>query len=342
MSLTQITDPLSNAVRLGFAHGYRIDGDILQLNAELALPVTGLADGTWALQLWACDAPHRGGPLRGIKVGETALRSLERSADGGAIVAGHSFANVPVEARDYAMVLVLAASDGESVVDFANYPHTQRFVVPYLRGHVTLERYEGELTLRAECIANPRSEENLSGSLRLELHALSAPYDSQAETGRVLASLDLGVLSGQGAMWDSALRVELSIIPNQTNALALVLREWSEAGYVTRDYRSVPYQAEDRAVITAAKAAIADAAKSNQPAPAAAAKAESTPAVAPKPEPVVAAKPAESTAPVVAAKPEAVIAAKPVEAASTVAKTAAVPAPSGEKADPTSAVRLAK
>jgi hypothetical protein len=337
MPLNQITDPLSNAVRLGPVHGYRIDGDTLQLNAELTLPANGLADGSWALQLWACDAPHRDGPLRGIKVGETALRGLERNEDGGASVVGHSFANVPVEARDYAMVLVLAASDGKGVVDFTNYPHTQRFVVPHLRGHVTLEQYDGELALRVERIINPRSEGNLSGSLRLELHALSAPYDSQAESGSVLAFLDLGLLSGQASIWDGALRVGRTIIPNQTNALALVLREWSEAGYVTRDYRSVPYQAEDRAVVMAAKAAIADAMKSNQQAPAAAAKADAvvaakpseaalagaakleavtaakagqtTPAVAPKPEPVVAAKPAESTAPVVTAQPETAVAA---------------------------------
>ena len=58
-------------VRLG-SHGYRLDGDIAHLNAELHVPPY-CAGSNFGLELWACSAPHAGGAPRGVKIAEVSL-----------------------------------------------------------------------------------------------------------------------------------------------------------------------------------------------------------------------------------------------------------------------------
>ena len=65
----------SRALRLGGSHGYRIEGDLAALNAELSLgrDRSALHAQHWALQLWACDEPYGGGALSGFKVAEAPI-----------------------------------------------------------------------------------------------------------------------------------------------------------------------------------------------------------------------------------------------------------------------------
>lgn len=49
--------PSITGVRLGADHGYVVDGDVAQLHADVEL-FEDAGDNRWALQLWACDAPH--------------------------------------------------------------------------------------------------------------------------------------------------------------------------------------------------------------------------------------------------------------------------------------------
>ncbi len=227
----------TSPVSLGANHGYRFEGDVAFLNADLAFDASGspVAD-RYALQLWACDAPYQGGPLHGIKVAEAALPS----------VTGHLEANAPAQLppgqRDYAMVLVLAANG--QVHDFSNYPARQVFAGPQLTGSVGYRFEDNEVVLQAS-VRNQRSAPNLSGSLALELWALAEPYQGGAPDGTLMAQVGFGSLPG-----DSESTLELRGTRKQPPAgewqLALVLREWTGAGYQTRDYCNFPvsYRAE--------------------------------------------------------------------------------------------------
>jgi len=62
-----------SSARLGANHGYVIDGDVAQLHADIELLGTPPPAGNWALQLWACEQPHTGGQLVGVKVAEATV-----------------------------------------------------------------------------------------------------------------------------------------------------------------------------------------------------------------------------------------------------------------------------
>ena len=135
----QITDLHSvanpDAARLGPNHGYRINGDIALLHADVA--VSSAQRSQWALQLWACERPFSGGRLEGVKVAEAAV-PLEDASVAQRLDA-EALARVPGGQRDYSMVLVLASgSNGafDQIHDFANYPARERFITPHLEGSV--------------------------------------------------------------------------------------------------------------------------------------------------------------------------------------------------------------
>jgi DNA uptake protein ComE-like DNA-binding protein len=291
-----LSQPSSARARLGASHGYRLEGDTAFLNAELAIDARE-TDGL-ALQLWACDAPYQGGPLRGIKVAEAALRGVTERLEANAI------AQLPPAQRDYAMVLVLAA-DGQ-VHDFSNYPARQLFAGPHLHGSVGYRFEEGDVVLQAS-VRNPRLVTNLSGTLALELWALPERYEGGALEGTTLAHVELGSLAGQGERLLD-LRVARAAAPAGTWQLAMVLREWTEAGYQTRDFCSfpVPYQVEPAVRVVSAPVPVQD-----TPAPQEAPAAQVAPVV--EPAPVVQQAPAAKAAPEPAREPAPV--AKPVRAA---------------------------
>jgi DNA uptake protein ComE-like DNA-binding protein len=248
---------------LGQSHGYRIDGDLACLNAELALSANTnalAAQQQWALQLWACDQPYQGGALQGIKVAEAAV---DLSASQPQHMYAETFARLPAGDREYAMVLVLASRHGadgaqEQVHDFANYPAREHFNVPALRGDVTPMIDAEQVTLRADRIENPRTAENLSGTLALELWALDEAYRGAEQfKGTALAGVELGRLRGQAAWSDVELRAPADVLEAHTY-LIVMLREWTASGYVTRDYRNLPRPAAaPRAVVAEAPAAVA-------------------------------------------------------------------------------------
>lgn len=273
MTYTQTTQAHAHdgqQARLGPNHGYRIAGDVACLNAELALgPVAEEALAQqWALQLWACDQPYIGGELNGVKIAEAPVDIL---ASGRVAQPQHlyaeTFARLPAGDGEYAMVMVLAARDGsarESVYDFANYPAREHFNVPTLRGNVSYAVEPGHVVLRVQSIENPRSAENLSGTLALELWALEQPYRGGQFTGTPVAGVELGRLAGQGALGQIEQRLSAAL-PREARHLSLMLREWTEAGYVSRDYRNfVVEPARVEAVAAPAPAPIASA----RPAPA--------------------------------------------------------------------------
>ena len=233
--------------RLGANHGYVIDGDVAQLHADVEfLADTSPADH-WALQLWACDAPYTDGPVTGVKVAEAELTGLLDASDNARRLDTAAQARVPGGQRDYAMVLVLASGDRgryNQVHDFANYPSRQRFVTPHLDGAVSYVIDGDQVVLAADAVCSPRDADNISGTLSLELWALSEPYAGGIFEGHALGRVDLGRLPGQGSLHAVAARVPFAPPPAGSWHIVLMLREWAGLpGYVTRDYArfAVPY-----------------------------------------------------------------------------------------------------
>lgn len=261
----------SGALRLGPDHGYAFDGDQVQLNAELL----GNAAGNWALQLWACDAPFDGQPVAGTKVAEVAV-------EGEARVCTSVPAFPPAGHAQHAMVLVLADGHDGSVHDFANFPLPEQFAQPRIQGTAGFTLGDSQVHITVDGIDNPRAADNLSGSLVAELWALPAPFGERGNTDGVqLAGVFLGSLAGQHGWQHLAFDLPLAARPTGTWHVALLLREWTAAGYVTRDFTDFPlpvsWAAEAAAVAEVEPAAPATPAKkpaAKKAAPKAAPKAE--------------------------------------------------------------------
>lgn len=220
--------------------GYSRHGDTVSLYAERIdnLSNAGITSGSLALQLWACQEPYNGGNLAGWKLAELKLGILE---------ANHFI--VPVksdlpaffpEHGDYAIVMVISEWDGKDfnlIHDFQNYPHRDAFLHPRLKGLVSYRiNADGRYVVDVEQIYNPRDPDNVSGTLSLELWALSEPYVMGDFHGHSVAGITLGTLRG-GASWTNCLYdLEISPPPTGSYALVLMLREWTGSGYVTRDH----------------------------------------------------------------------------------------------------------
>lgn len=238
----------SNPARLGANHGYLIHGDVAHLHADVEGLHAAHAAVSWALQLWACDMPHTGGPVSGIKIAETQLTGTERTNAPSLRLDAAADAAVPGGQRDYAMVLVLASgtSGRYQIHDFANYPDRQRFVTPHLEGRVGYRIDGSHVVLEVEAIRSPRSADNISGSLSLELRAVAQPYFGGSGDGQVLGQIDLGRLAGQDVLGPIEARVPFTAPADGEWEVVMTLREWTEAaGYVTRDHVrfAIPYRA---------------------------------------------------------------------------------------------------
>jgi hypothetical protein len=126
----------------------------------------------------------------------------------------------------------------EKIEDFACYPQHVSFVQPSLNGTITCTLNDSSVQITIDEIVNPRAEDNLSGTLSLELWSLDAPYTGGNWSGSPVASLILGTLFG-GNSWYASEYNASAAVPSQSGHLTLMLREWTPAGYVTRDYRSL-------------------------------------------------------------------------------------------------------
>jgi hypothetical protein len=100
-------------------------------------------------------------------------------------------------------------------------------------------------------IANRRDLGNLSGTLAIELWALGQPYSGGDFTGTPLCGTSIGELRGQHVLTNCRYDLTFQAPPPGTWSLALMLREWTAAGYLTRDYVSfvLPYVVERKPTI---------------------------------------------------------------------------------------------
>lgn len=248
-------------LRLGASHGYRIEGDMAALNAELSfVDRAAVAAQQWALQLWACDEPYAGGALSGFKVAEAPIALPKESDDERSQLDALAFARPPASTRDYSMVLVLAGGQPgafDQVHDFANYPARERFVAPHFNGVVGYKVLDGTVAIRCERVVNPRAASNLSGSLQLQLWALPEPYHGGSFAGSLLAAAALGQVHGQSSLEPAEQQLTLALPRPEEARVVLMLCEWTAAGYLTRDYCNFaePYAGPHRAPASAAPVA---------------------------------------------------------------------------------------
>ncbi|MDP2880627.1 MAG: helix-hairpin-helix domain-containing protein [Azonexus sp.] len=227
---------------IGATHGYCFDGDSVQINAELNFADAALgAASHWALQLWSSASAFPAGQLAGVKVAELAVYPAAGYQSLTATVAAMPPAGT--DEQDMALALVFWGENGlPSVADLAVYPVAESFVQPKLAGNVTCALADGMATLKVDAIENPRAEDNLSGTLALEVWALDEPYAGGSWQGIPVASMILGVLGGGNALTDCNFVVPAAA-PEGPGVLTLMLREWGPAGYVTRDYCNLSLEA---------------------------------------------------------------------------------------------------
>lgn len=94
------------------------------------------------------------------------------------------------------------------------------------------------VTINITKVANHRDPENLSGTLSIELWALKQPYGGGDFTGEALAGISIGEISGQRFLENCQYELDFREPPAGTWYLSLMLREWTEQGYMTRDFVS--------------------------------------------------------------------------------------------------------
>lgn len=247
----------NSATVLGENHGYRFEGDFVHINADVNFSDADIELGaSWSLQLLASDSGFAGTELAGVKVAELTIVPML----GGISAAACCNALPPAGGADHvlALALVSLASDGQMQVhDLAVYEATQNFFQPRLVGNVSCSLKDGNAELLIDAIANPRDEDNLSGTLALEVWALDAPYAGGDWVGAPVASMIVGILGGGNEWADCHFNVPAAM-PADGAALTVMLREWTPAGYVTRDFRNfsaAPAPLKAEASVKAAPAA---------------------------------------------------------------------------------------
>jgi hypothetical protein len=239
---TPIQTAAVQLARLSGSHGYRFEGDTVHLNAMFALLDPAAHGLSWALQLWACpSAPACARDLAGHVVAEVALPPMAELADEIEHFDVSAPAWPPAGAGEQVMVLVLASGrlgQFNDVHDLAVYPRREQFIQPRMRGRVGYHIEGGRVQISAERVENPRPASNRSGTLSLELWALSAPYAGGRFHGHHLAGVQIGFVNGQGELALQPIDVAFAAPPAGKWQIVLMLREWTAGGFMTRDFAS--------------------------------------------------------------------------------------------------------
>jgi competence ComEA-like helix-hairpin-helix protein len=239
-NLSAVSAATKQLARLGAAHGYRIDGDTARVNAMFTVLDSAAHDRAWALELWACPAaPANAGAIAGRRVARAPLPPMGEIADDTHAFEASAFACPPAGGASYHMVIALVAGQSREagdVQDFFVYPRQERFVQPRLGGTSGYRVAGDRVEIAVERVENPREAGTASGSLSLELWALPAPHDGGEFDGAALAGVALAPVSGQSALENWTFDAAFTAPPPGRWNLTLMLREWTAAGYVTRDY----------------------------------------------------------------------------------------------------------
>lgn len=247
--------PAALPARIVGAYGYRVEGDTACLNAEIDWSPAAADTGAWSLQLWACPVDRMAGEPD-IQIAELPVAVPLHTHGEPLYVEGYVMAVPPAGAALHMMELRLVSTDRAGALlvhDSASFGQPEQFVQPRLQG-VALSRDGEALALRVEQVLNPRPQDNLSGSLAVELWALPVPYNGGAFEGLCIASVSMGEIGGQGGSGPVRLAVPAAPDP-AAPSWCLMLREWTAVGYVTRDYVAVVPPAAEAVAAPAAEVA---------------------------------------------------------------------------------------
>lgn len=236
---------LPRLAQFGAAHGYRFAGDIVHLNAMFSVLDPAAHARSWRLQLRACPtAPSHSSVLAGHLVAEISLPPMGEVADDTENFEVTAHALLPAGQAEHVMVLALVSSNErqvDEVHDWAAYPQRERFPHPSLRGTVSFRHQGDRVVLEVENMENLRTPSNLSGTLSLELWALTEAYQGGAFHGTPLAGVTFAGLAGQQSTGPRTF--DLPYTPPAAGhwTIVLMLREWNGQGYVTRDFTNFPH-----------------------------------------------------------------------------------------------------
>ncbi|MGO8697271.1 MAG: ComEA family DNA-binding protein [Limisphaerales bacterium] len=247
---TSVQSPALQLARLSGPHGYRFDGDTVHLNARFMLLNPAAHDRSWALQLWACpSAPASASDLAGHLVAEASLPPMGEIADDTEHIDISAPAWPPAGTGEHVMVLVLAAGRPDQfndIHDLAFYSRSQSFIQPRMTGTVGYRVEGARVQISFGRIENPHAVSNRSGTLSLELWALPAPFAGGRFQGHHLAGVEIGFVNGGSELLLQP--IDLAFTPPTAGKwhIVLMLREWTAAGFVTRDFTNfaVPFVSE--------------------------------------------------------------------------------------------------
>lgn len=209
--------------RLHFAN------DRVELSATLHCPEPG--ERQWALQLWADDS---------LLVAELVLGKLHPDLRDRVRVSGAVPLTPPAgqAARRLSLALVSGrAGHWDRLHERQRFALPHRFLQPCLEGPVRGELDGPHFVLELDAVTNTRAEADLSGTLALELWAIDGHYAGGHWQGEPLGSVALGRLGGQ-QRWNGLRQHWHLPEARGRKQLTLMLREWTAAGYVTRDWRT--------------------------------------------------------------------------------------------------------
>lgn len=282
-------------VRFGHCSGFAFDGDYVRLDADVVVTSPLEAVGReWSLRLVATPV-SASSPAADITLAELSCGTLYPDEHGRVSISGTTTASLPAGSGEYALSLALASigPDRLEVCDRVCFARNEAFLVPRLAGLVGYA-IDGEIVhVTVERIENPRACDNLSGTLALELWALPAPYQGGAFAGVQFGSVTLGTLAGQNGWTDLALDLPRAALAPGQWQLVLMLREWTPAGYLTRDYCNFALPLDVAEAPPAAQSMAIAAAAERAASPVLPAATAPAPAPAPAPAAAVSAVPAQ-------------------------------------------------
>lgn len=123
---------------------------------------------------------------------------------------------------------------------FAIEPTEQTSPSLRLAGNCGYAITDDRVTIDIDDICNDRPVGDISGTLSIELWALESPYSGGEFVGVPLAGTRIGEVLGQNLIPNCHYDLIFQAPPPGDWNLVLMVREWTAAGYVTRDHVQFP------------------------------------------------------------------------------------------------------
>lgn len=210
--------------------------------------------GTLRLELWALPSPYSGGSFSGYKMAQSQLGQLQAGFVYSNIVRTVPFARPTVPGTYYVVLMVTEYSssqplnDGFGTVDWGNFSNTLIVTGSGSGGGLVIEApwtwqvASGNVRVTVARVSNNRTS-GVSGTLRLELWALAAPYTGGSFQGYKIGESQFNPLSAGFGYPNIDFTRTASLPPNGTWAIVLMLTEYdssiaSNNGFGVVDYRN--------------------------------------------------------------------------------------------------------